>query len=56
MFIRDKLFIGGVWVAPSAKQTIDVFNAGNGERLASRTGGGDRNSGHGGDCLSRGRW
>jgi betaine-aldehyde dehydrogenase len=34
MFIRDKLFIGGVWVAPSSKQTIDVFNAGNGERLA----------------------
>jgi betaine-aldehyde dehydrogenase len=34
MFIRDKLFIGRVWVAPSSKQTIDVFNAGNGERLA----------------------
>jgi len=33
MVIRDKLFIGGAWVAPSGKQTIDVFNAGNGERL-----------------------
>ena len=33
MLLRDQLFIGGVWVAPSARQTIDVFNAGNGERL-----------------------
>ncbi|HEV3009147.1 MAG TPA: aldehyde dehydrogenase family protein [Burkholderiales bacterium] len=33
MVIRDKLFIGGAWVAPSGKQTIDVFNAGNGEKL-----------------------
>ena len=33
MVIRDKLFIGGAWVAPSGKQTSDVFNAGNGERL-----------------------
>ena len=33
MLIRDKLFIGGAWVAPSGKQTTDVFNAGNGERL-----------------------
>jgi len=33
MLLRDQLFIGGVWVAPSASQTIDVFNAGNGERL-----------------------
>jgi len=34
MLSRDKLFIGGAWVAPSGKQTIDVFNAGNGERMA----------------------
>src|SRR5687767_13573142 len=33
MVIRDKLFIGGAWVPPSGKQTIDLFNAGNGERL-----------------------
>jgi len=33
MLLRDQLFIGGVWVAPSGKQTIDVFNAGNGEKL-----------------------
>jgi aldehyde dehydrogenase (NAD+) len=31
MLIRDKLFIGGQWVAPSAKETIDVHNAGTGE-------------------------
>jgi betaine-aldehyde dehydrogenase len=30
MFIRDKFFIGGAWVAPSGKQTIEVHNAGNG--------------------------
>jgi betaine-aldehyde dehydrogenase len=28
---RDKFFIGGQWVAPSAKETIDVHNAGTGE-------------------------
>ncbi len=33
MLLRDRLFIGGAWVAPSGKQTIDVFNAGNGEVL-----------------------
>jgi aldehyde dehydrogenase (NAD+) len=31
MLIRDKFFIGGQWVAPSAKETIDVHNAGTGE-------------------------
>jgi betaine-aldehyde dehydrogenase len=31
MLMRDKLFIGGQWVAPSAKETIDVHNAGTGE-------------------------
>ena len=31
MLLRDRLFIGGAWVAPSGKQTIDVHNAGNGE-------------------------
>src|ERR1700741_5436822 len=33
MLVRDRLFIGGVWVAPSGKQTMDVYNTGNGERL-----------------------
>jgi betaine-aldehyde dehydrogenase len=31
MLVRDKLFIGGRWVAPAAKETIDVHNAGTGE-------------------------
>ena len=30
MLIRDRFFIGGAWVAPSSKETIDVHNAGNG--------------------------
>src|SRR5687768_12690982 len=30
MLVRDKLFIGGRWVAPSASETIDVHNAGTG--------------------------
>jgi aldehyde dehydrogenase (NAD+) len=30
MQIRDKLFIGGQWVAPCGRETIDVHNAGNG--------------------------
>jgi betaine-aldehyde dehydrogenase len=31
MLVRDKFFIGGQWIAPSAKETIDVHNAGTGE-------------------------
>ncbi|HXM82104.1 MAG TPA: aldehyde dehydrogenase family protein [Burkholderiales bacterium] len=31
MLVRDKLFIGGRWVAPSGKEMIDVHNAGSGE-------------------------
>ncbi|MEX1073872.1 MAG: aldehyde dehydrogenase family protein, partial [Burkholderiales bacterium] len=31
MLMRDKLFIGGQWVAPSAKDSIEVHNAGTGE-------------------------
>ena len=31
MIARDKLFIGGHWVFPFAKDTIDVHNAGTGE-------------------------
>src|SRR5688572_27384300 len=33
MLVRDKLFIGGRWVAPSASETIDVHNAGTGAVL-----------------------
>jgi len=31
MLMRDKFFIGGQWVAPSAKDSIEVHNAGTGE-------------------------
>src|SRR5688572_7982426 len=31
MLVRDQLFIGGAWVAPSGKQSIEVHNAGSGE-------------------------
>ncbi len=31
MIQRDQLFIGGQWVSPAAKDTIDVHNAGTGE-------------------------
>ena len=30
MINRDKFYIGGQWVAPSTRETIDVHNAGNG--------------------------
>ncbi|MGH6995479.1 MAG: aldehyde dehydrogenase family protein, partial [Stellaceae bacterium] len=31
MHSRDKFFIGGHWVAPSGKETIEVHNAGSGD-------------------------
>ena len=31
MLIRDELFIGGQWVAPSSRDTIDVHDAGTGQ-------------------------
>src|SRR6266404_6657186 len=31
MLLKDKLFIGGQWIAPAGRETIDVHNAGNGE-------------------------
>jgi betaine-aldehyde dehydrogenase len=31
MRVQEKLFIGGQWVAPSARESIDVHNAGTGE-------------------------
>src|SRR6185436_13013045 len=30
MLVRDKLFIGGRWVAPSSTESIEVHNAGTG--------------------------
>ncbi len=31
MLLKDKLFIGGRWVAPAGREAIEVHNAGNGE-------------------------
>src|SRR5262245_10123759 len=31
MHVRDQLFIGGAWVAPSTHKMMDVYNAGTGE-------------------------
>jgi acyl-CoA reductase-like NAD-dependent aldehyde dehydrogenase len=42
MLVRDKLFIGGRWVAPSARETIDVHNAGNGEVMGRIPAGGEK--------------
>ena len=42
MLTRDKLFIGGQWVAPSAKETIDVHSAGTGEVMGQVPAGSER--------------
>src|SRR4051812_15268218 len=42
MLVRDKLFIGGRWVAPSTNETIDVHNAGTGAVLGRVPAGGAR--------------
>jgi acyl-CoA reductase-like NAD-dependent aldehyde dehydrogenase len=44
MQIRDKLFIGGQWVAPSEAETIDVHNAGNGEVMGRVPAGGEKDA------------
>jgi betaine-aldehyde dehydrogenase len=31
MLVKQKLFIGGKWIAPSGRESIEVHNAGNGE-------------------------
>ena len=31
MLLKDKLFIGGQWIAPAGREAIDVHNAGNGQ-------------------------
>src|SRR6266568_4765919 len=41
MFIRDKFFIGGRWIAPSGKETIEVHNAGNGQVMGRIPAGGN---------------
>src|SRR3954469_5578517 len=42
MLVRDKLFIGGRWVAPSTKDTIEVHNAGTGEVMGPIPAGGEK--------------
>ena len=42
MPIRDKFFIGGEWRAPSARETIDVHNAGTGEVMGRIPAGGEK--------------
>jgi betaine-aldehyde dehydrogenase len=42
MLVRDKLFIGGRWVASSTRETIDVHNAGNGEVMGRIPAGGEK--------------
>jgi aldehyde dehydrogenase (NAD+) len=42
MLNRDKFFIGGQWVAPSTKETIDVHNAGTGEVMGKVPAGGEK--------------
>jgi aldehyde dehydrogenase (NAD+) len=39
---RDKFFIGGQWVAPSTKETIEVHNAGTGAVMGSVPAGGEQ--------------
>ncbi len=44
MLTKDKLFIGGQWVAPSSRETIDVHNAGNGEVMGRVPAAGERDA------------
>jgi acyl-CoA reductase-like NAD-dependent aldehyde dehydrogenase len=41
MLVRKQLFIGGQWVAPSGKETLEVHNAGTGETLGRIPAGGE---------------
>ena len=41
MINRDTFFIGGQWVAPSNKETIEVHNAGTGAVMGSVPAGGE---------------
>ena len=44
MLVRDKLFIGGQWVAPSTKETIDVHSAATGEVMGRIPAAGDKDA------------
>src|SRR5207248_5573221 len=42
MLSKEKLFIGGQWIAPSGRESIDVHNAGNGEVMGRIPAGGEK--------------
>jgi len=42
MLVRDKLLVGGQWVAPSTRETIDVHHAGTGEVMGRVPAGGEK--------------
>ncbi len=44
MLNRDQFFIGGQWVAPSTKETIDVHNAGTGAVMGRVPAGGEKDA------------
>ena len=44
MLNRDKLYIGGQWVAPSSSESIDVHNAGNGQIMGRVPAGGEKDA------------
>jgi betaine-aldehyde dehydrogenase len=44
MLVRDKFFVGGQWVAPSGKDSIEVHNAGSGEVMGSVPAGGEKDA------------
>ncbi len=44
MLNRDQFFIGGQWVAPSTKETIDVHNAGTGAVMGKVPAGGEKDA------------
>src|SRR5260370_8640324 len=44
MLLKDKLFVGGRWVAPAGSETIEVHNAGNGEVMGRIPAGGEKDA------------
>ncbi|MGH8720560.1 MAG: aldehyde dehydrogenase family protein [Burkholderiales bacterium] len=42
MLMRDKFFIGGQWIAPAAKESIEVHHAGTGEVMGKIPAGGEQ--------------
>ncbi len=44
MLVRDKFLIGGQWVAPSVRETIDVHNAGSGAVMGRIPAGGEKDA------------